>query len=470
MKVLRVVSVACGLFLILAVGAAAVDLVVDMDVDISAQGYRPTDGLRSRLQQWVSTHMDARAERLGEWIRAAPLQGKETAIQNLIMEDLRKLDNFSVSSYTMDLTTMRSSKYFHSPRTDFSSSPIVIGEYKSTMPSARQIILNGHVDVVPAPYEDAFSGSYENGRVHGRGSTDMLGGIMCNLMAVQALQELKRPLKGSIVFQSVVEEESGGAGTLSTLLAPFHSHWTQAPEAVALIPEPSNMELFSVQQGSTWFRISVKGKTAHGASRYHGVSAIEKSMVVLQAILHIEKQRNEKLVSDPLFSSTLPIPSPINVGRLGQCGEWPSSVASSCILEGRLGVLVGEDLLEARATFETMLFDEVHRRDHWFVSEPEALKIEFFGAAWPSGGSPPGHPMIKILRDLEMEEGRLLDLKASPWATDGGYLSAVGGIPALVIGPGDSRLAHQAGESVSMDSIGRCAVLYALAIDRYLGI
>lgn len=65
------------------------------------------------------------------------------------------------------------------------------------------------------------------------------------------------------MFQSVVDEECGGAGTLSAIMRGYRADG-------ALIPEPTNMKLFIKQQGSMWFRITVKGLAAHGAHAMKG--------------------------------------------------------------------------------------------------------------------------------------------------------------------------------------------------------
>lgn len=415
--------------------------------------------LGDAVRQWLQTHQSLFARRLGDYIRAAPLRGHEAGLQGLIAEDLRQL-NLSVSTYTMNAAELSTHPLFFSNREswDDGSAVIVIGEHEGTDSTCeRQVILNGHVDVVPAPYADAHSGLFDeaSNRVFGRGSTDMLGGLIASQMALGALFAAADGLstRCHLTFQSVVEEESGGSGTLSTLVPRPKFRLYSAP--VALIPEPTSMRLFPVQQGSLWFRVTVHGKTAHGGTRYDGISAIEKMTDLVRVFLEIEKDRNLPLRNDPLFSSK-PIGCPINLGRiLPGCGEWPSSVASVCAIEGRMGVLPGEEIEAARE----FLRRELAVR----FASIAPYELEFFGAAWPSGSSPDGHPMRAILEDLN---GSLVT-EASPWATDGGYLSTVAGIPALVLGPGDTPLAHQANESISMSAILDCAWLYAMAIARY---
>ncbi|MFX5430417.1 M20/M25/M40 family metallo-hydrolase, partial [Acinetobacter baumannii] len=86
----------------------------------------------------------------------------------------------------------------------------------------------GHIDVVPdgdrAQWEDdPFSGRVVDGKMYGRGVTDMKGGNVSLLLAMEALQSLGVRLKGDVIFQSVIEEESGGAGTLAAILRGYRA-------------------------------------------------------------------------------------------------------------------------------------------------------------------------------------------------------------------------------------------------------
>jgi len=94
----------------------------------------------------------------------------------------------------------------------------LIGKLSGTG-GGRSLILNGHVDVVPVGdlqqwTEDPFSGVVEDGKLYGRGVTDMKAGTFALIIALRAIQSQNIKLKGDILFHSVVEEESGGAGTL----------------------------------------------------------------------------------------------------------------------------------------------------------------------------------------------------------------------------------------------------------------
>ncbi|KAL0485776.1 metallohydrolase yodQ [Acrasis kona] len=433
---------------------------------------------------------------LQSWIRQASFPGNESGIQNIIAKTLKddlKFDNVDVFDMSRLGDELFKNKLFRSPRTaeQLKVSPIVVGvmEPSDSCPSFveintdasqinqryKSLILNGHVDVVPIgdetqwKHKDAFSGEYyhdgDSERIHGRGTTDMKGGIFSSLIAVQAIQHVFNTTRlcAKLIFQSVIEEESGGSGTLAAILRGYGT------ADAAIVPEPTGMKLFPRQQGSQWFRIHIYGKQAHGGTRYEGISAIEKSTTVIKSILSLEEFRNKPLRSDKMFSS-LPIPVPINIGVI-KGGEWPSSVCDHVVLEGRMGIIPdGKETIDsAKQMLEQWLSkDDLIQLDSYFEKVP--VRVEWFGAAWVPGHVDTEHQVVQTLQRAyeTATNGQQVTVASSPWATDAGYLNTVGGTPAVVIGPGQTSLAHQLDESISVDEIYKCGEVIALFISEWM--
>lgn len=411
--------------------------------------------IKEQINQWLAENWERGIQLLQKFVQARSTQGMERNVQELVIVELERM-GLEVDLWEPDGKDLAKSPYFASSRSEFTGSPNVVGVLKGSG-EGRSIILNGHIDVVPEGDLDKwdanpYSGKIIDGKMYGRGTTDMKGGNVSLLLAIQAIQALGVQLKGDIIFQSVIEEESGGAGTLSTILRGYKAD-------AALIPEPTNMKIFPKQQGSMWFRIHVMGQSAHGGTRYEGVSAIEKSMAVVEHILQLEKVRNER-VTDPLYEK-IPIPFPINMGKISG-GDWPSSVADIVQIEGRMGVSPEETMDEAKEEMAQWL-KRLKEIDPWFETHPP--KLEWFGARWLPGAIDIEHELMQTLssnyKDVIKEEPII---EASPWGTDGGLLTNVGNTPSVVFGPGVTEMAHFSNEYIELDKVFIVAEIIALTL------
>jgi acetylornithine deacetylase len=412
-------------------------------------------GENIEITNWMKKNEGKAVKLLQKLVQERSVQGNESSAQAIVIEKCREL-GLEIDIWEPEVKEMKTHPNFVSVRDDFSDSPNVVAVLKGTG-GGRSIILNGHIDVVPEgdlPQwdHDPFEGKVENGKVFGRGTTDMKGGNVALLMAIEVLKSLGIKLKGDVIFQSVIEEESGGAGTLAAIMRGYKA------DAV-LIPEPTNMKIFPKQQGSMWFRASVKGRAAHGGTRYEGVSAIEKSLLVINKIQELERLRNER-VNDPLYEG-IPIPLPINIGKI-EGGSWPSSVPDLVKLEGRIGVGPEETLDEVKKEFSACL-NRLSEIDSYFQDNPVAL--EWFGAQWVPGSVEVDHPFVKL---IEKNYSKVLNnsarLEASPWGTDGGLFTQLSGIPTVVFGPGTTEAAHYPNEYISINQMMKAAEIVALLL------
>lgn len=238
------------------------------------------------VKEWMRANQQQAIDFLKEIVQEPSVQGKEIGAQKKVANKLNQM-GLEVDIWEPGGEEFIKHPYFCATRTDFAGSPNVVGVWRGTG-GGKSLILNGHIDVVPAGDEtqwlhDPFSGKVTDGKMYGRGVTDMKGGNVSLLFAIECLKQLGIKLKGDVIFQSVIEEESGGGGTLSAILRGYRAD-------AAIIPEPTDMKIFPKQQGSMWFKIRVKGRSAHGGTRYEGISAIEKSMIVIEEIQRLEKK------------------------------------------------------------------------------------------------------------------------------------------------------------------------------------
>ena len=213
-----------------------------------------------------------------------------------------------------------------------------------------------------------------------------------------------------------------------------------------------------------WFRVTVKGRSAHGGTRYEGTNAIEKAMLIIESLQKLEKTRNIK-INDPLYEN-VPIPIPINIGKINS-GQWPSSVPDIAVIEGRMGVSPEETLENAQKEMEESL-SELKEQDEWLNANPP--QVEWFGGRWLPGAIEDGHPLMDTVMESFMKVKQTDPIiEASPWGTDGGILSRVGDTPVIVFGPGITAVAHDVNEYVRIEDVIDAAEIIALSILKWCG-
>ncbi|MEE6451234.1 peptidase [Gottfriedia acidiceleris] len=413
------------------------------------------------IQDYISNHKDKTIDLLKQLVMENSVSGNESKAQAIVLEKLRELD-LDLDVWEPDLKEMKEHPYFISTRDSFTGSPNIVATLKGTS-GGKSMILNGHIDVVPEGNIQQwtyppYSATVVDNKLYGRGATDMKGGNVALILAIEAIKRSGITLKGNVYFQSVIEEESGGAGTLATILRGYTADGV-------IIPEPTNMKFFIKQQGSMWFRLKVKGKVAHGGTRYEGVSAIEKSVLIIQQIQKLEQLRNQR-IADPLYDG-VPIPIPINIGTING-GTWPSSVSDLVTLEGRFGVAPNEKLEDAKIEFENWI-DHIKNLDDWFVENP--VEVEWFGARWVPGTVEADSELVKTLQRNYLETMKQNPVvEAAPWGTDGGLFTQILNIPMIVFGPGETKVAHYPDEFIDLDQMFLAAEIIACTLIDWCGV
>ena len=324
------------------------------------------------------------------------------------------------------------------------------------------VVLNGHLDVVPAGSPDLWTvdpwaGTVRGGRVVGRGACDMKAGLACQVIAVEALRRSGIRLRGRVQLQSVVGEEDGGLGTFATLRRGHRGD-------LAVVCEPTSAALVPATAGALTFRLTVPGRSAHASMRTAGVDAIEKYLLVHLALRRLEAERNDD--AHPLMSG-YSLPYPLSVGTL-RAGDWPSSVPDVVVAEGRLGVALGERVEDARAALEDAI-DEVCAEDPWLSGNP--VRVEWFGGQFASGVVDPASPVAELVSTTHTRlHGTRPAVHGVPYGSDQRLLTGIGGIPTVLYGPGDVREAHAPDESVAVDELVTVARTLVLLVATACGV
>lgn len=399
-------------------------------------------------------------------VRTPSLPGQEQAVQQKIMHKLTSL------GLDVDIVESKKEELQHHPAFNDDGIPFrdrlnVIGRWRaqsqdSAAAQARSLILNGHVDVVSPGSEDLWqnspwSGKIENGRLFGRGACDMKSGLAAAIFAVQALQHLGLQPGKDVLIESVIGEESGGVGTLTTLLKGYRAD-------AAIILEPTGMALCPVQSGALTFRLKIRGKAAHAALKKSGVNAIEKLLPIMQAIEALEKARHSNYSND-LFDDPHCI-APISIGTI-HGGNWHSSVLEALSLEGRLGVFPGESTEQAKAAFSGAILRAANE-DSWLSAHPPV--IEWFEGQFESGETPIESAIVQALQQSHAATRKTqAKIRGVPYGSDLRLFTNHGHIPAVLYGPGDVRHAHAVDESIDLTEVIDCTKVIAFTIAEWCG-
>jgi len=344
----------------------------------------------------------------------------------------------------------------------FAGRPNVVGVYRG-QGRGRSLILNGHIDTVElgdssAWTHDPLGGDISQGRLYGRGASNMKGGVVANLFALRALRLAGFTPAGDVMVESTVSEEDGGAGALAAVLRGYVADG-------ALISEPTNLAIVTAQGGALMFRLHVQGLSAHACVRDEGVSAVEKFSYLHQGLLAFENRRNDE-ITHPLYEG-MRIKAPINVGIV-RAGSWASSVPESLVAEGRAGLVPGEDL----ATFKTELANEIARladADPWLRDNPP--QVAWLDGQFAPAGVETDSPLVETLRHAwEATSSSPTRLEGVTYGADMRHFVNAGGVPCVMFGAGDVRLAHAPDESIPLEDLLTATLTTSVLIANWCGV
>lgn len=344
----------------------------------------------------------------------------------------------------------------------------VIGRWAASAAGAAtklgqgSLLLNGHVDVVSPGDEkrwsaSPWSGLIQDGKLYGRGSCDMKAGVTAAIFALAALKELGYQPAHDLLIQSVIGEESGGVGALTTIVKGYRAD-------AAIILEPTRLALCPVQAGALTFRLTVAGKAAHAAMKNEGISAIDKFMLLNGAINELNAQRHARY-HNPLYDDPTNI-APISIGTI-RGGLWHSTVPEAVVAEGRCGVFPGESVAEVRALLAATL-EQVAQADPWLAQHPP--RLEWFEGQFEAAETDVNHPLIQQLMANHIQvHGKSAAVKGVPYGADMRLYTNHAHIPTVLYGPGDVRLAHAVDEYVPLTEVIAVTKTIALTIVSWCG-
>jgi acetylornithine deacetylase len=423
------------------------------------------DANRAELVRQITAAVDGRKDHLvelvQELVRIPSLTGQEGDVQKAVAARMRGVD-LETEVWEPDADALKPHALHVGTIESFDDRPNVVGTWAGSG-GGRSLILNAHVDTVEAGDPDRwthppFEAEVADGKIWGRGSCDMKGGLATYLTAVAALRDAGLTPRGNVIVQSVVSEEDGGAGAAAAVLRGY-------PADGAIITEPTRLALVPAQGGSVVFRMHVEGKSAHACVRDEGVSAIEKFGVIHRGLLDYEARRNAA-IEHPLYA---PIANkiPINIGTI-HGGSWPSSVPEWLVAEGRAGLVLGEDLDEFRHQFVAEV-ERIADGDPWLREHQP--RVEWYGGQFAPAEVPADSPIARLVLDAhEAVTGKAPAIDAATYGADMRHFLHMGGIPCVMYGAGDVRVAHFTDEHVSIDELVTATKTIAVAVADWCGV
>lgn len=402
----------------------------------------------------VAAETAAMVALLVELVRIPSVAGspEECGISERLERQMHE-EGLEVDAWPLDLADLRAAHDFPGEEVRRDEARGLVGRLPG-LDDSTSVMLNCHVDVVPAGTREAWDGDPFGARIegdvlHGRGACDMKGGLVAAVWAVRALRRAGVRLRGDVLLACVAGEEDGGLGTYATLRRGWRAD-------ACVVPEPTGLDVVPACGGALTFRLRVRGLATHASRRTTGVSAIERFWPVWRALETLERQRNADV--DPLMARW-PLAYPLSIGTL-HAGDWPSSVPDLLVAEGRLGVALGEDVDAARAAFERAV-GEACAADAWLRDHP--VEVEWWGGQFAPGALPVGSDLAdRVAAAHVMASGGPEPARwGAPYGSDLRLLVGAG-VPTVHYGPGDVALAHGPGERVPLPEVAACARALAL--------
>jgi succinyl-diaminopimelate desuccinylase len=311
------------------------------------------------------------------------------------------------------------------------------------------LCFNAHVDIVPtgeasAWRHDPFGAEREDGRIYGRGAGDDKASVTAQVMAGVALARSGIPLSGRLVINEVADEETTGVDGARFVVEEGHLD----PDWV-IVGEQTLNRICVGEKGTAGQTVTVLGRAAHGALPWEGANAIEGAARIisrLQEELWLKLRERTHQYFHPSSASVNMIDG----------GVKSNVVADRCSFMIDRRLVPGEDPVDVHAEIV-----EIAKRA---IADLPGLRIEVAPAPEVRAATmvDPGSQLVQGMITANRHLGLSEELTGFSMASDGRFFAAKG-IPTIIYGPGDPKLAHVPDEWVGVDEVMEATRAYALA-------
>jgi acetylornithine deacetylase len=317
------------------------------------------------------------------------------------------------------------------------------------------LLILGHTDVVPVGdgwTTDPYGGIVKDGRIYGRGASDMKGGLAAALVAMSALRG--SGLSGPVELTAVVDEEETGKG-IRAYIADVRRGGTGQGFVGCITAEPTDLQTIIAARGDSYLRVAIHGRACHAGNPDDGANAIYGAAAVVAEIerLHAE------LAADP---HPLLGPATWSVGQING-GTGGSIVPADCVMVVDRRLLPGES--------PAAVLDDLRARVAALRLEDRGLSVQLeMPMEMPAFETPADADLVRVVEAARIDAGGP-ELPLAGWtaACDGGYVARDLAVPVVVLGPGSvTTQAHRADESVPVTDLITAARTYTLTALRLL--
>ena len=352
----------------------------------------------------------------------------------------------------------------------------------------RRILLAPHMDTVGVDGEARFRPVVNGGRLHGRGACDTKGSIAAYLAALLELSiSGPRPRETEIILTALVDEENNQSGSRA-LVGQFSSlspiggegrgegarrrsdesaqllrsspplpaplpQWGRGngkarrkfTADLAIVGEPTRCKVITAHKGDLWLRLTTHGMAAHGSKPHLGRNAIH-AMAAVVDLLETEYAATLERRTHPLLGHAT-----VNVGTITG-GKQPNIVPDRCEILIDRRTLPGETRAQVFAELRALLARLGVRSD--LADGVDADLTDTKNDLCPALETDPGLPLVRQLMRCAGQRRP----QGVHYFSDAAVLAS-GGIPSVLLGPGDIAQAHTADEWIELTQLERATRL-----------
>jgi succinyl-diaminopimelate desuccinylase len=317
-------------------------------------------------------------------------------------------------------------------------------------------MFEGHTDVVTEGEVDSWSfdpyaGDVVDGRVRGRGSADMKGGVAAMVHAARAVQ--LHGFDGRILVAALADEEGMMLGAKAFARTPLALSGIDG----VIVCEPEGGEICAAAKGALRIRIALAGVMAHGAMPRTGRNPIPALAPLLDGLAELEQRAQERVGPHPELGEFYLTPTVARAGSPPQMNVIPAVAEVYLDIRTIPQTRHAEVIAEVRAL--------CHRIADAFGLTPALEVID----DRPPVDTPRSAPVVRALARAHARiTGAQPVYGGVPGTTDGTVLTRDAGLTSVVYGPGGKWIAHQVDEVCPVEEIVTAARVYAEAAEIFL--